>query len=273
MKGHLKRKVIVGIQVAKQAVQKLAANFIRVCGLQGFEGEVVRLRAQLGEIMRDRDSLIIEVRSLRKEIREMRVASRRGEDNSTIRTGGLSSSDLEGHIRSTRPCVDHPWRCSLKADEEPERRSSRRLIGRHLRVFSKRLSDAPVVSKKIDRRGHIVVTTITEEDTGGTRAEDSIVDLPATSGLEAGEPWTEIVGDRRGKRSASELRKKLPKLSVRYRLTARRCPGRPRWMKELRDPDVQAGKGRILVKIPGERSVPKAEELSKRLRLFRSPGT
>ncbi|EGI68859.1 hypothetical protein G5I_02437 [Acromyrmex echinatior] len=75
MKGDLRRQIIVGVEVARQAVQQPAANSVRAQEpaevMSGrcpqFEREVEALRKQMEVIQTDRDNLH-EVKALRKEL-------------------------------------------------------------------------------------------------------------------------------------------------------------------------------------------------------------
>jgi len=64
--------------IAKQAVQKLAADSIRINPVLDFERKIIKLCKDLAKIRTDRDILLKEIRSLRRENREQRVSSQGG---------------------------------------------------------------------------------------------------------------------------------------------------------------------------------------------------
>lgn len=99
MKGDLRRRVIVGVQV-KQAVQKFTADSIRARGpVVEFEREIVKLRKDLADIRVNRDSHLKEVRFLRRKMRELRAASARIGEDSIIRARDVSLPDSNGRGR------------------------------------------------------------------------------------------------------------------------------------------------------------------------------
>jgi len=62
--------------IAKQAVQKLAADSIRINPVLDFEQKIIKLCKDLAKIRTD--ILLKEIRSLRRENREQRVSSQGG---------------------------------------------------------------------------------------------------------------------------------------------------------------------------------------------------
>ncbi|KYM91645.1 hypothetical protein ALC53_01402 [Atta colombica] len=98
IKEDLKKRIIVGIHIAKQAIQKLAADSIRISPVLDFERKIIKLCKDLAKIRTDRDTLLKEIRSLRRKNREQWVSSHRRRDSPIIRIRDAFPSDSEEYM-------------------------------------------------------------------------------------------------------------------------------------------------------------------------------
>lgn len=161
MKGDLRHQIIVGVEVARQAVQQLAVNTARaqepaevISGrcLQ-LEREIEALKKQMVTIQKDRDNLRVEVRSLRRELTSSKLQTgtereRRSEyeDTSVDKVAGPSHASSRSRTFS-RGTEDLP----------PVHRLPLRGISRII------LEGSSVKRKLIDEKGRIVLEAMSSE--------------------------------------------------------------------------------------------------------------
>jgi len=110
MRGDFRRRIIVGVEVAKQAVQQLAARAADSARTQEpaktmkgrcfqLEQEMEALKIQMEIIQRDRDSLREEGKILRKEIwKELFLAIKRQDEKSMGKLADLRAPLLWARV-------------------------------------------------------------------------------------------------------------------------------------------------------------------------------
>ena len=189
MKGDLRRQIIIGVEVARQAVQQLAVNSARAqepaevmsgrC-LQ-LEREVASLKRQMEMIQKDRDSLLEQVKLLRRELVS---------DKASLH-GKLDHERADRQMAGTSH--SSPLGRRVAEDLPPARRSS-------LRGVSRVIPEDPYARRKlIDERGRIVLSVVNGQEDHHQRGKDLAGWLPS-SGPERGEPWETVTGKRRRKK-------------------------------------------------------------------------